>query len=64
MLPMVVGISDCQWSTSSSTDLVTYALGSCIALTIYDPQASVGGILHYMLPESRSEERRVGKECA
>jgi chemotaxis protein CheD len=32
--------------------LVTYALGSCIALTIYDPVPRVGGMLHFMLPES------------
>jgi chemotaxis protein CheD len=32
--------------------LVTHALGSCIGVAIYDPVAKVGGILHYMLPES------------
>lgn len=32
--------------------LITYSLGSCIAVIIYDPKAKVGGMLHYMLPES------------
>jgi chemotaxis protein CheD len=32
--------------------LVTHALGSCIGVAIYDPLARVGGILHYMLPDS------------
>ena len=32
--------------------LATYALGSCIAVAIHDPVAGVGGLLHYMLPES------------
>ncbi len=32
--------------------LVTYALGSCIAVALYDPVAKAGGLLHYMLPES------------
>ena len=32
--------------------LVTYALGSCIAVALYDPIAKVGGLLHYMLPDS------------
>lgn len=32
--------------------IVTYSLGSCIGIAIYDPWAQVGGILHYMLPES------------
>ena len=33
--------------------IVTYALGSCIGVTIYDPIAKVGGMLHFMLPESK-----------
>jgi chemotaxis protein CheD len=33
--------------------LVTYALGSCLGLMIYDPAAHVGGLLHAMLPLSK-----------
>lgn len=33
--------------------LVTHALGSCLGLAVYDPQAQVGGLLHAMLPMSR-----------
>jgi chemotaxis protein CheD len=29
--------------------LVTHALGSCLGLTVYDPVAKVGGLLHAML---------------
>jgi chemotaxis protein CheD len=32
--------------------LVTYSLGSCIGVALYDPVTRVGGMLHYMLPES------------
>ena len=32
--------------------LISYGLGSCIGLSLYDPQAKVGGLLHYMLPDS------------
>jgi chemotaxis protein CheD len=32
--------------------LATYSLGSCIGVLIYDTGARVGGVLHYMLPES------------
>jgi chemotaxis protein CheD len=32
--------------------LVTHALGSCLGLTVYDPLAKVGGLLHAMLPLS------------
>ena len=33
--------------------LVTHALGSCLGLMVYDPQAQVGGLLHAMLPLSK-----------
>jgi chemotaxis protein CheD len=52
MRPVIVGIADCQVSADPESVLVTYALGSCIAVAIYDPVTRVGGMLHYMLPES------------
>jgi len=52
MANVVIGIADCQLSKMSDAVLVTYALGSCIAVAIHDPVAGVGGMLHYMLPES------------
>lgn len=33
--------------------LVTHALGSCLGLMVYDPEAQVGGLLHAMLPLSK-----------
>ena len=32
--------------------LTTLGLGSCIGLTLYDPVIKVGGLVHYMLPDS------------
>jgi chemotaxis protein CheD len=32
--------------------LITYALGSCIGVTLYDPVAKVGAMLHFMLPNA------------
>jgi len=32
--------------------LVTYGLGSCVAVCIVDPKRAVGGMLHFMLPSS------------
>lgn len=52
MTTLVVGISDCKVTRDAESVLVTYALGSCIAVTLYDPAAKVGGMLHFMLPES------------
>jgi chemotaxis protein CheD len=49
---IVVGIGDCQLSNKPDDVLVTYALGSCIAVIIHDPNLGIGGLLHFMLPES------------
>jgi len=49
---LVVGISDCKVSADTDSVLVTYALGSCIAVALYDPASKIGGLLHFMLPES------------
>ena len=41
--------------------LVTYSLGSCIGVVIYDSVARVGGVLHYMLPESSLDREKARK---
>lgn len=48
----VVDIADLQVSDDPRVTLVTYSLGSCIGVAIWDPKAQVGGMLHYMLPDS------------
>ena len=48
----IVGISDMKVSNESSDVLVTYSLGSCIGVTLFDPVAQVGGLIHCMLPLS------------
>jgi chemotaxis protein CheD len=58
MMDVVVGISDLKISNRESDCLVTYALGSCIAVAVYDPQAKVGGLLHYMLPDSTLDSEK------
>ena len=32
--------------------LTTFGLGSCIALILYDPSTSIGGLAHIMLPNA------------
>jgi len=49
---IVVGVADLQVAREPSKSIITYALGSCIGVTLYDPVAKVGGMLHFMLPES------------
>ncbi len=52
MSDIVIGIADLKCSNNKDDILITYALGSCIAVAIYDPAAKVAGLLHYMLPDS------------
>ena len=51
-MQVVVGVADMRVSNQQGEVLVTHALGSCIGVAIYDPTAKVGGILHFMLPDS------------
>jgi len=50
---LVVGVGDLQVSGDPDDSIITYSLGSCVGVCIYDPVARVGGLLHYMLPESK-----------
>ncbi|MBL8174178.1 MAG: chemotaxis protein CheD [Bryobacterales bacterium] len=53
MSVQIVGIGDALVSRDPGSVLVTYALGSCVAVAIHDPVVQVGGLLHFMLPESK-----------
>ena len=48
---IIVGISDFKVAHSPDT-LVTYALGSCIGISLYDKKSGIGGLAHIILPES------------
>ena len=48
---LVVGISDYKMARNPNV-FVTYALGSCVGICLYDKQLKVGGLSHIMLPES------------
>lgn len=48
-----IGIADMKVSASREDVLVTYSLGSCVGLTLYDPVTAIGGMLHCMLPLSK-----------
>ena len=46
-----VGMADLKVGRAPDT-LTTLGLGSCIGLTLYDPVSKIGGLVHYMLPDS------------
>jgi chemotaxis protein CheD len=58
MSDLIVGISDIKVSNNVSDVIVTYALGSCIGIAVYDPVVKVGGLLHYMLPDSTLDSNK------
>ncbi len=49
---VVIGVGDMSVSNNPAITLSTYALGSCVAIAVYDPIVKVGGLLHVMLPDS------------
>ena len=46
-----VGMADLNIAKSPDS-LTTLGLWSCIGLTLYDPVTKIGGLVHYMLPDS------------
>ncbi len=44
-----------------SFPMITIGLGSCIGLTLYDPNLKLGAMVHIMLPESGGRADRPGK---
>lgn len=58
MSQIVVGVSDFKVSKNVQDMIITYALGSCIAVVVYDPRAKVGGMLHFMLAKSSIDKKK------
>lgn len=52
MKQLVVGVGEGGVSRDPDVVIVTYALGSCVAVMLHDPVTKVSGLVHYMLPES------------
>ncbi len=55
---IIVGVSDMKASNDPQGTLITYSLGSCIGIAIYDPLVKAGGLLHFMLPESSLDQNK------
>lgn len=56
-----IGVGEMMVSDREDDELVTYSLGSCVGLTVYDPVARVGGMLHAMLPLSKMDPEKAGQ---
>ncbi len=55
---MIVGVANMQVMHDPEFTLITYSLGSCIGVAIHDPVAKVGGLLHFMLPDSHIDPQK------
>ncbi|MEO1021334.1 MAG: chemotaxis protein CheD [Bacteroidota bacterium] len=57
-MKIVVGVSDLKVSRNPDDLIITYALGSCLGITAYDPVVKAGGMVHVMLPLSKSDPEK------
>ena len=61
---IMVGMADLNIGRGTNV-LTTVGLGSCTGLTLYDPVTKIGGLVHYMLPDSKavSNNSNIAKFC-
>lgn len=60
----VVGIGEFAVADGAGDVIITHALGSCIAVCLWDPVAQVAGLIHFLLPESRINPQRASEQPA
>ena len=59
-----IGIAQMKVSDDPSTVLTAPHLGSCLGIAIYDPVKKIGGVIHCLLPMSKSDpEKAKEKPC-
>jgi chemotaxis protein CheD len=61
---IVIGIGEYAVSDKPGAILVTHALGSCVAVCLWDPASRVAGMLHFLLPDSRVNPVRAQQQPA
>jgi len=59
---VVIGIGEFAVTTSPDAEIVTHALGSCVAVCVWDPVTHVAGMLHFLLPESKLNAERATRQ--
>ena len=59
-----VGIGEYVVSDRPNDSIITAALGSCVAVCVWEPVAGVAGMLHFLLPDARSNPERAQAEPA
>ncbi|MCC7492812.1 MAG: chemotaxis protein CheD [Fimbriimonadaceae bacterium] len=59
-----IGIAELAVSRTAADVLVTYSLGSCVGLTLFDPTRGLGGMIHCMLPLSSINDEKARQSPA
>jgi len=59
---VVIGIGEFAVTTATDVEIVTHALGSCVAVCLWDPVTHVAGMLHFLLPESKLNAERAARQ--
>jgi chemotaxis protein CheD len=54
----IVDIADMKISSLVGDILVTYSLGSCVGVAVYDPVLQTGAMIHCMLPLSKVDKEK------
>jgi chemotaxis protein CheD len=61
---IVVGFGEFAVSNDRDSVILTHALGSCVAVCLWDPHVRVAGLIHVLLPDSRINVSRAGTQPA
>lgn len=59
-----VGIGELVVSDCPEDVIITAALGSCVAVCLWEPVAGIAGMLHFLLPDAQSNPARAKAEPA
>jgi chemotaxis protein CheD len=59
---LVIGIGEYVVTDDPGATIVTHALGSCVAVCLWDPEARIGAMLHYLLPEAKLNPERAQRQ--
>lgn len=57
-MQITVGISEAKVSKSPTDSIITYSLGSCIGVMVWDPALPCAGLLHFQLPSGTMDAAR------
>ncbi len=58
MSEIILGLGDYGASKTPGTTIKTYALGSCVAVMLYDPLIKAAGMVHIVLPDSSIDRQK------